>query len=72
MQNHGERDGQQRNSDGNPRAEGVGLSEPPLQLVLSKQPIADTALFVPTGNPLAKFLVCHFAKLMSVKFVTHN
>jgi hypothetical protein len=41
------------------------------QLVLPKQTMTDTALVVPTGNPLAKLLVGFLAKAVGVSFAAH-
>ena len=45
--------------------------EPPLKLMLTKEAVANAALVIPTGNPLAKFLVCFLAKIVGVSFVAH-
>lgn len=71
VENHRQGDSQDRNADCKPRPKGVGLFEPPLQFMLPKQTMADAFLVVPTGNPLAKFLVCFLAKIVGVSFVAH-
>ena len=67
----GNNQGNNRNGNSYPRTNSVGLFEPPLQFMLPKQTMADAFLVVPTGNPLAKFLVCFLAKIVGVSFVAH-
>jgi hypothetical protein len=66
------RDGQQGDADGNPRANGVWTTEPPLQLMLTEQAISMTHVVIPTANPLAQLVVRLFAKLMGVRFFIHD
>jgi len=72
VQKHRQAHGHRGYADGNPRADCVGLPESPLQFVLSKQTLAQAAAVVPTGNPVAKFLVRFLAKMVGVRFVIHK
>jgi hypothetical protein len=71
MENNGQDHGKDRNADCQPRPDCIGALQPALQLVLPKQTMTDTALVVPTGNPLAKLLVGFLAKAVGVSFVAH-
>ncbi|MDP3165798.1 MAG: hypothetical protein Q8N06_10150 [Hydrogenophaga sp.] len=71
MENNGESNGKDRNSDRQPRPDCIGTLEPAFQLMLPEQTVAYTALVVPTGNPFAKLLVGFFAKVVGVSFVAH-
>lgn len=39
--------------------------------MLTKETMTDAALVIPTGNPLAKFLVSFLAKIVGISFVAH-
>jgi hypothetical protein len=39
--------------------------------LLTEQALPPTGAIIPFGNPLAQFLVRHFAKLMGVSFFIH-
>ena len=71
MENNRESNGENRNSDCQPRPDCIGTLEPAFQLMLPKQTVAYAALVVPTGNPFAKLLVGFFAKAVGVSFVAH-
>lgn len=60
-----QRNGQsdERDSDGDPGSDGIGLPESPLQFVLPEQSVTDTTIFVEACNPLAHFLIRFLAKL---------
>ncbi|AAZ97166.1 hypothetical protein Tbd_1213 [Thiobacillus denitrificans ATCC 25259] len=71
MENNRKSNGENRNADCQPRPDCIGPLEPAFQLMLPEQTMADTTLVVPTGNPLAKFLVSFLAKIVGVSFVAH-
>lgn len=64
-----EQDRQQGKANGDPGADGVGSAAAALKLVVAEKSVPKAAVVVPTGNPLAKFLVGLVAKLMGVRFV---
>lgn len=63
-----ENQGQHGNANGNPTADGIGLPQTPVQFVQAEQALTLTTAVVPSGNPFAKFLVVHLAKLVGVRF----
>ena len=71
VERHRQGDSQDRNTDCQPRPDCIGSLKPPLQLMLTKETMTDAALVIPTGNPLAKFLVSFLAKIVGVSFVAH-
>jgi hypothetical protein len=71
MENNRESNGKDRNTDCQPRPDCIGPLEPPLKLMLTKEAVTNAALVIPTGNPLAKFLVSFLAKIVGVSFVVH-
>ena len=71
-ENHGQRNREQRNTNGNPRADSIGSAESPLQLMLTEQTVAPSIVVIPTGNPLAQFLVRLVAKFVGVRFFLHG
>lgn len=64
--------GDNGDANGDPRTNSIGLSQPPLKLVLPEQPIAESVRLVVTGNPLAKLLVTHLAKCVGVTVCIHG
>lgn len=71
VEDNRENSGKNRNTDCQPGPGCVWPLEPALKLMLPEQAMANTALVVPTGNPLAKFLVGFLAKAVGVSFVAH-
>lgn len=71
VQNNGQNNGRNRDSDSHPGAHSVRSPEPALQFVLPEQAMPAPSLVVITGYPLAKFLVGFFAKVVGVSFVVH-
>lgn len=69
------RDGQGDNGDsnGDPRSNSVGTTEPPLQLVMPEQTVAYAPIVVVTCNPLAHFLIVLLAKLpLGIRLFSHT
>lgn len=72
VEDNGKSDGKNGNANCDPGSNGVGTPKPAVEFVLAEKAVADAAVVVPLGNPLAKFLVCFLAKLVGVSFVLHG
>jgi hypothetical protein len=64
VENNRQNHGSDRDANSSPRADGIGVSEATLQLVLPKQPPASSCSVIPSRNPIAQFFKGHLAKLL--------
>ena len=66
VENNRENQSGHGNANGNPRPDGVWLSKPTIQLVLTKDAHANAALVIPATNKLAHFFCRLLSKLKGV------